>query len=1579
MQLDVQFGNIPIGHMSSFTAACFLLVSLALLCHSTSAPEPRVCLAAAWWLACAVSGISLVWLLAYLYGTPVLYGGMTIPPAMTTSLAFIGLGLALMRMAVPPSPPPSLEAKPSARHFLAVFLALSVGVIFAGLQYYRKLEKQFRVTIEQQLSAIADLKVSDIAQWRRERLGDAAVLHNNPNFSGLVQRYLENPAEGDSQIRLQTWLDHVQSAYQYESVFLLDAEGRPRLAMPGPTPDVMPDFEAPVAEAFRRGSPGFMDFHRHSPDEPVHLSVLVPLFADATQREPLGLLVLRVDPRTYLYPLVTRWPNPSRTAETLLVRREEDEAVFLNELRFATNTALRLRFSITNTVVPAVRAVLGEEGIIDGRDYRGVPVIACVRAIPDSPWFMVARMDRSELVESLRWRLWELLAIIGVVLVTTGAVMGSLWRRQEALRYRRKFEAAEAERRHQERYRRTLDSMMEGCQILSPEGRYLYVNEAAARHGRRPRAELEGHLITELYPGIEQTPLFEEIRRCRAEQVAIRMENEFVYPDGDRGWFELSLQPAPEGVFVLSADITERKQAERLQFLSAGVLEILNRTMPLQDAAAGVMALIRRETGLDAAGIRLKQGEDFPYLGTDGLSDEFVVAENFLAARSDDGGFCRDENGQVCLECTCGLVLSEKCGPSGDSVTPAGSFWTADAVSLAASLHENDPRRRPRDRCLHVGFQSVALIPIRVGGQIIGLLHLAGRKKGLFTADTVHFFEGLAASLGIAIARKQAEEQLRESRDRLNFALEKSHTGGWELDLMNHAAIRSLEHDRIFGYPELLPHWTYEMFLEHVIPEDRAGVNQRFQDAIAAQKDWSVECRIRRRDGEIRWILAIGGHQRDENGQARRMAGIVRDITERKQVEERIRHLTEVLRAVRNVNQLITHEKDPEALVQKACAILTETRGYRSAWISLADSDGRLRAAAESGLGDGFTAVRTQMEKGESPECCRLVLARSDIVVVHNTERNCAHCPMAQTYRDTAALAGPLRHGDRHYGVIVVALPRGVADDAEEQSLFRELIGDIGFALYAIEAETERTRMVEALRANEERYRELVENLSDMVFSVSAEGLLTYVSPAAKALFGFAPEEVVGHSFAEFIHPQDLSAVQASFADSLAGRYYASEFRVLARDGSERWVRSTSRRRREADPAAGINGILSDITELRRASEALRQNEAFTTAVLDNLPVGVAVNSVDPSVSFHYMNDNFPRFYRTTREALAKPDGFWSAVYEDPEFREAIRKKIIEDCASGQPERMYWTDVPIARAGRETAYVTARNIPVPGKPLMISTVWDVTERKKAEAEIRQLNTELEERVRLRTAQLEASNKELEAFAYSVSHDLRAPLRAIDGFSRIVMEDFTGKMDAEAVRLLNVVRENTRQMDRLITDLLALSRATRTEVRSVPVDMTGLARSVYRELVPPGEAARSEFILPDLPSAHGDPTLLRQVWFNLLGNALKYSASRENRRIEVGAREGNREQVYFVKDNGVGFDPQYQAKLFGIFQRLHKASEFEGSGIGLAIVQRIMVRHGGRVWAEGKVGEGATFYFAVPRVAGDAATEARRPPEGMDIK
>ncbi len=262
---------------------------------------------------------------------------------------------------------------------------------------------------------------------------------------------------------------------------------------------------------------------------------------------------------------------------------------------------------------------------------------------------------------------------------------------------------------------------------------------------------------------------------------------------------------------------------------------------------------------------------------------------------------------------------------------------------------------------------------------------------------------------------------------------------------------------------------------------------------------------------------------------------------------------------------------------------------------------------------------------------------------------------------------------------------------------------------------------------------------------------------------------------------------------------------------------------------------------------------------------------------------------------------------------------------------------------------------------------DVTWRRQAEAEIRRYQEGLEEQVKERTArlikanhELEATNKELEAFSYSVSHDLRTPLRAIDGFARMLLAEHASSLDQEGHRLLKVVRDNTLKMSHLIDDILAFSRIGRTTLSQVEVDMEAVARTVYKDL----EAARAgrsiEFRLGSLPKAHADPGMMERIFTNLLDNAIKYSAPTANAIIEVNGKIENGEAVYVVRDNGVGFDMRFVGKLFGVFQRLHRPSEFSGTGIGLSIAKRIVTRHGGRVWAEGKLDHGATVGFSLPQ-------------------
>ena len=263
------------------------------------------------------------------------------------------------------------------------------------------------------------------------------------------------------------------------------------------------------------------------------------------------------------------------------------------------------------------------------------------------------------------------------------------------------------------------------------------------------------------------------------------------------------------------------------------------------------------------------------------------------------------------------------------------------------------------------------------------------------------------------------------------------------------------------------------------------------------------------------------------------------------------------------------------------------------------------------------------------------------------------------------------------------------------------------------------------------------------------------------------------------------------------------------------------------------------------------------------------------------------------------------------------------------------------------------------KPFKLSGILPVLSRALGVRRLRMENEELQRRVRERTTELEAANKELEAFSYSISHDLRAPLRSVGAFSSILLQEHSSRMPAEARRLLDIVTTSARRMEQLIEDLLRFSRLSRQPLSKQPVDIPALVQATLQELRQQENDRQINVTVGELPNCVGDQSLLKQVFVNLLSNAFKFTRQREKASVEVGCQRQEGETVYFVRDNGAGFDARYAEKLFGVFQRLHSAEQFEGTGVGLSIVQRIVQRHGGRIWAEGKVDEGATFYFTLP--------------------
>lgn len=374
----------------------------------------------------------------------------------------------------------------------------------------------------------------------------------------------------------------------------------------------------------------------------------------------------------------------------------------------------------------------------------------------------------------------------------------------------------------------------------------------------------------------------------------------------------------------------------------------------------------------------------------------------------------------------------------------------------------------------------------------------------------------------------------------------------------------------------------------------------------------------------------------------------------------------------------------------------------------------------------------------------------------------------------------------------------------------------------------------------------------------------------------------------------------------------------------------------------------------RRAEEALLMSEERYRSLVELSPDALFVQVNDKIVFINSAGVKLLAAHRA-RDIIGRS----AAAFIHPDDRKRIQLRLRKLHEEHKPLRFVEHRIIRLDGVAIDVEMAATPLTFEGRQAAQVILHDITDRKQAEEEIRRLNLELEQRVNERTAELEAANKELEAFSYSVSHDLRAPLRHIEGFIEILRATRDDVLDDEGRRHLQTIADSSRQMGKLIDDLLGFSRTARVELRKVNVNLNDLVQSVLHEMESDCAGRDIHWSISELPQVEGDPALLRQVFFNLLSNALKYTRTRSQSRIELGSTRTDNETVIFVRDNGVGFDPRYAQKLFGVFQRLHRAAEFEGTGVGLANVRRIISRHGGRTWAESDVDEGATFFFSLP--------------------
>jgi len=730
-------------------------------------------------------------------------------------------------------------------------------------------------------------------------------------------------------------------------------------------------------------------------------------------------------------------------------------------------------------------------------------------------------------------------------------------------------------------------------------------------------------------------------------------------------------------------------------------------------------------------------------------------------------------------------------------------------------------------------------------------------------------------------------------------------------------------------------------FQEFVHPDDLPGCLEFLGRVLATgERQEGVEYRVRHIDGSWRWHTSSAVPGRDRVGQVIGFEGAARDVTERRQAEEalRIQHdLGLTLGSTADLHQALGLILDAAVRMES-----TDCGG-----IYLADRNGALDLVAHRGLSPKFVDGAKHFP-AEAPQA---LLAREGKARYNSHEALGAGLGMSvgkEGLRGFAII--PVLDEGRLLAVLNLASHTYSDIPVSARHALETLARQIGSTLARIHSDAVR-------RESRQNLQTLFDSVEDFLFVLDRSGQILETNAVARKRLGYAEAELAGQDVL-MVHPLARRAEAAALISAmLAGECDSCQVPLQARDGALIPVETrVTRGTWSGQPA--LFGVSRDVTDRERMDGLLRESaremrEAQTIA-------GFGSYVLEVGTGLFRISKNLEAILGIGPDGPRSLEG-WKALLH-PEDREAVIRLFEEVVGKGiRFDKEYRIVRP--KDGEVRWLHTLGDVslgPDGNVATVAGTNVDVTERRTARDLIQGVNEELEQRVSRRTASLVEANAELAAFSYSVSHELRTPLRAIDGFSARIARAYGGLLDEEGRRLFEQVRWNAKRMGALIDDLLAFSQAGHSVLRLAKVDMAGAAREAFDLALPdPATRERISFSVGPLPEAEVDAVLLRRVWANLLSNAVKFSAKRERPEIRVEGCALDGESVYSVRDNGAGFDQKFVCQLFGVFHRLHGQNEFEGTGVGLALVRRVVTRHGGRVWAEGEPGRGATFSFSLP--------------------
>jgi PAS domain S-box-containing protein len=1386
-----------------------------------------------------------------------------------------------------------------------VFLVLAVAVAVAGWAIFARQAADMRDESASSLQAVHKLQSSQISLWFQDELGDARLLAAAPGLVESLQRLMDEPAGSPPSARLRAEIEFYRRGHGVAAVSVFDDRRQPVLTAHGGPGAKHAHTPTPrtmevAAEALRRGGVVFSGAYLEA-DGSVVMDFAAPLRDATLPLRGAGAIVVHLDAADTLFPMLESWPASMQTGESVVAALVGDRIVSVNPLPVGGREALTVSRPAADSELPAAMAVRGRTGILEGVDYRGEPVLAAVGRIPKTPWYLVTKQDLAVIDEPIVERGWATLAWVAGLILLAGVVLLLYWRVRESSTLRRLVELESDRSRARTHYAALMREAKEIVVVHRPDATIVEANDWALQTYGYSREEFIGR-STVIFLASDDLVSSEEATR--------RLEEE----GGHRTF---------EGV---------HRRRDGVEF----PVEVGQSIIEVDDEKL-VLEVIRDVGERKAAEVALRDSE----------ARYRTLFENALS------GFSLQE-----------VVLDED-GEPVDFVALAVN----PAFEVQTGLRADDVVGRPISQALP-GILETDIV--QRGGRV-ALTGVAERSETYFPA--------LGRYLDIQLASPQKGQFaaiVLDVTDR--HEAEETLAGFFAGSLMG---LFILDDElRYVRVNETLARWNHRSVEEHLgrsAEEVLAGFGEPVLEALRAVVDtgqavhgFELSAALPDRPGEARHVLVSMFPIADPDDEVRFVGGAVLDITAAKRAERDLEENRAFLERVLGVSPDVIYIFD-----------IAEQRNVFS------------NRGMEDLLGYSPEEVR---EMGT--EVLPRLLHPDDVALMAAHHRRALELPDGEVLE----VEYRMRHAGGQWRVLH---GRDAVFARDAAGVVTQLIGTAHDVTVQRAAEAGLQQITQRLEATV-----LASPLA--IVAVDGEREVVLWNPAAAAIFGWSAPEVLGRPLS--IIPPDLEAQAEALLRRLrAGEQFAGLDLPSVRKDGERIHTSVSlalMRGAEGEPDSVLM-IFEDVTERRanvvRLARLTRLYQVLS-AVTEAIP-----EERDPDRLFERVcgivvaQGGFRRAWvgRKRRNGLVQviaAVGAEDAPGTDGEEARALadglgyvgvalaqgRSDTVQDVAADPRTAGVAAEaaalgirsaaaVPVFIDGRHDT-VLAIHSSEPGRfdaeelALLERLAADVgfavqaggeeAARRKAERRLEALNRSLERRVRERTDALEGANAELEAFSYSVSHDLRAPLRALDGFSLALLEDYGDRLDGDATDYLERIRAASQRMARLIDDLLMLSRVTRRDMTLGDVDLTALARTIGAELAADEPERKVTFAVAENMWVGGDAQLLDAAMRNLLGNAWKFTSRVRDARVTVGVEDREGGRVYFVRDNGAGFDAAYADKLFAPFQRLHGEDEFPGTGIGLATVQRIVRRHGGSVWAEGATGRGATVWFTLgPRGEG----------------